>query len=408
MLIDEAIEARETAAAAAEKTARPEKSGEKAAPTKGENTTSKKDQKDADSKRAAEKSPRNKGTEAAPETDVPADDRDGELHEGGEAGPGRARVPAEETGDDDDAGGTEDGDADAEDHRPGADDASDAAGDDATDDDVEEKKEEPRSFKVKVDGEEREVKEDELIRGYQKAQAADKRLAEATQLREDAKWAVDNLLRDPFAVMTQLYSLYTGDDHKARHAVFKLAEKYVGDILQEELMPEGDKARVRAERERDAYKSEYERERQARESVESERVYKEEAEKYMGEVRVALKEVKLPEEDRVVKRISELLYSSMEDGLDLTAREAAVIVKKELDDELGKKLPSLSYDEILTKYPELLDKLRKEDLERLKAGRSTKPGAAKRGTSAASPSTNPAGRRTSSKEPLRPSDIFDF
>ena len=53
--------------------------------------------------------------------------------------------------------------------------------------DTKEDEKEPEKITVKVDGEEQEVTKDDLIREYQKGQAADKRLEEATKLLKDAK-----------------------------------------------------------------------------------------------------------------------------------------------------------------------------------------------------------------------------
>lgn len=63
---------------------------------------------------------------------------------------------------------------------------------------------EPRKFKVKVDGIESEVHEEELVRSYQKSQSADKRFSEAAELRKQLETFVENVRANPSLLLQEL------------------------------------------------------------------------------------------------------------------------------------------------------------------------------------------------------------
>jgi len=63
---------------------------------------------------------------------------------------------------------------------------------------------EPKRYKVKVDGVESEVNEDELVNSYQKGRSADKKFQEAADLRKQLEAFVDNVRENPNELLTQL------------------------------------------------------------------------------------------------------------------------------------------------------------------------------------------------------------
>lgn len=98
---------------------------------------------------------------------------------------------------------------------------------------------EAKVVRVKVDGEERAVTEDELIRSYQKNSAADRRLEEAAQLLREAEQRaaqvavqVQQPVETPIEVRDEvketLAAIYSGDEEAATEALTKLMSKNRG------------------------------------------------------------------------------------------------------------------------------------------------------------------------------------
>lgn len=100
---------------------------------------------------------------------------------------------------------------------------------------------EAKVVRVKVDGEERAVTEDELVRSYQKNAAADRRLEEAAQLLREAEQRAAQVeaqtkVQQPVETPTEvrdevketLAAIYSGDEEAAAEALTKLMSKNRG------------------------------------------------------------------------------------------------------------------------------------------------------------------------------------
>ena len=109
---------------------------------------------------------------------------------------------------------------------------------------------EPAKFRVKVDGVEMDVDQEELIRTYQKNAAADHRLEEATRILREAQVAAqtaviqqpepaipeqDTNLRQEAAVV--LAKMYDGDQDAAAEALVNLLNKKGGDRPTQPVQP---------------------------------------------------------------------------------------------------------------------------------------------------------------------------
>ena len=68
-------------------------------------------------------------------------------------------------------------------------------------DEVEEKPDKPQLFTVKVDGVEKEVASDELIKNYQLASASHDRFRKANELDQQARTAIKSLAENPFGTL---------------------------------------------------------------------------------------------------------------------------------------------------------------------------------------------------------------
>lgn len=185
-------------------------------------------------------------------------------------------------------------------------------------------KEEPRKFKVKVDGQDLEVDEDELRRGYSHGKAAARRMEQATREAQKAQRIMKALQSEEtlFQALTEL-----------GHDPFKLAEKHLGEVLHKKTMDPKDleleelrSFRQKIEQERN---DEAERIKQQR----FEEAKQRHAKTYTDEFMKVLTETKLPPTKGNVARVGSYIKQAAVEGWKLSTQEAALLVKQDLEQE---------------------------------------------------------------------------
>lgn len=220
-----------------------------------------------------------------------------------------------------------------------------------------------RRFKVKIDGEEKEVDLDTMTRDYQLASASQKRFKEAATLKKEAEAFVELLRKDPTRALTHPD---IGVDVK------KLAE----DILIEEL----EQANLSPE-ERELR----ELKRQLAAKEEAERAAKEEAEKaqldaeavkwaedFNSKAPQALEKHSLPVNTFTMTRLRDYAIEGLENGYEIPADQLASLVKEDYQSAI-KELFSSSPDIIRSLVGEdNLKKIRDIDLQRIKDPKAEK------------------------------------
>jgi hypothetical protein len=216
-----------------------------------------------------------------------------------------------------------------------------------------------KKYKVKVNGEELEVTEEELIKGYQIRKAADEKFREASMLRKQAEEFISLLKKDPIKVLTHPN---LGLDFK------KLAEEYLYQQLEEELMDPKD-------RELKKYKAmieEMERQKQEQERAEREAMIEqlkaEYSQNYVKDITEALQSSGLPKNEFTVKRIAYYMHEGLKRGYNLSAKQVAPLVKEDYIKEQKALYSSLDGDLLVQLLgDDLVNKIRKYDVEKLKA-----------------------------------------
>jgi len=178
-----------------------------------------------------------------------------------------------------------------------------------------------RKHKLKVDGKEIEVDEDELKRGYSHQKAANKILQEGKAARRQAEDFI-NMMKDPerfYEVARQL-----GHDPRA------LSEKYLVSQLEDEMMDPREKELRDA---RKKLKSIEDMERQQKEMIEQQRLeemkgkyVKEFEEKFIG----ALKDSGLPPTKAMIGEMAKYISRSAKIGFKMEPNEAAQLVKEDI------------------------------------------------------------------------------
>lgn len=222
-----------------------------------------------------------------------------------------------------------------------------------------------RKFKVKVDGKEMEVTEQELISGYALNKTATQKMQEASATRKQAEQFIELLRKDPIKVLT---NPNLGIDAK------KFAEEFLIQQYQDELDPTAaENRRMKAQLE------EIENVKKEQEAAEQERKLAEETQHWMNhyvqDIDTAIaNSVSLPKNNKAVyERVLHYMMLGHQDayisrnGRAATASDVLPLVENEFR-EMTKSLYKDSTAEQLLEYfgDEIAGKLRKADVARLK------------------------------------------
>lgn len=226
-------------------------------------------------------------------------------------------------------------------------------------------------FKVKVDGQELEVDENELKRSYAHAKAAAKRMEEAAELRKSyqrqiqiaegfEKW-IDNVKNNPEAVFQLLEQLGVDPDEAAM--------KRAAERLKYEYMDENQRRAYDNERELRRYK-EMEQKQAELQRQQAEQAYLAKArESVESEFVDFFTEQGVKPTPTMLARIAELKLGAAAAGRSLSMADAFKRVQAEQQKARLDLLANLSDDDIKALPKESLQKLRQTDMRQFNAGR---------------------------------------
>lgn len=178
-----------------------------------------------------------------------------------------------------------------------------------------------RKFKVKVEGQELEVDEKELLRGYSHQKAANKSLQEGKAARKQAEEFI-SMMKDEGKLFDAIKKL--GHDPRT------LAEKFLWAQLQDEQMDPRDKE-LRDTKAK--LKQIEDMERMQREAVEKKRneaLKAKYAEDFSSQFVSALQETNLPPTKPMVAEMAKYVARAAQIGFKMTPQEAAQLVKEDL------------------------------------------------------------------------------
>lgn len=216
-----------------------------------------------------------------------------------------------------------------------------------------------RKYKVKVDGAEIEVDENELKRGYTHQRAAAREMTDAKRLRKQSEEFVA-MLKDP----EKFFELAEKMGHDTR----TLAEKKLARALEEELMDP-------KERELKAAKARLEeferRENEAREKAKAEhlaQLEKKYASEYENQFLSALKDSGLPPTKPMIGEMAKYIGRAASLGFKMTANEAAMLVKEDIKIAQARLFKDADAQTLLGILgDDLANKIRAYDVSRLKS-----------------------------------------
>lgn len=221
-----------------------------------------------------------------------------------------------------------------------------------------EAREEIRKYKVKVMGEEREVDEKELIRGYSHQQAANKAMQEGLKSKKQAEEFI-NMLRDEGRLFEVL--------EKIGHNPRSLAEKYLAQQIEEELMDPKDRELKYTKAQLAAFEKEKEDYAKSQEEAKIKEISSKYAKEYTEQFTQALESEKLPAKKETIQEMAKYIKRATEIGFKMTASEAAKLVKEDILTRQKALVGDLDGDALISYFGEdVANKIRKWDTSRVK------------------------------------------
>ena len=192
-----------------------------------------------------------------------------------------------------------------------------------------------RLFKVTVDGQDMEVDEDELRRGYQHAKAASKRFEEAAMTRKEAETVIRMFKENPREAFKAL-----GQDAR------KFAESVIQDELSEAMLSPEQKELRDYKRKVEKYESES---RLAKETYDKEQMESEiarQSDTIQTQIIDTLGTAGLPKTERTVSRMVYYMQSALAAGYNVSPADVVDQVKKDYQYDMQSLLGGLTEDQI--------------------------------------------------------------
>jgi hypothetical protein len=221
-----------------------------------------------------------------------------------------------------------------------------------------------RKYKIKVDGQEKEVQldlsnEEDIIRRLQMAEKAQKEIQRAAEMEKRIKQSVEQTIEDPWAYLEEL-----GFD------VDKLAEERIDYMVRQlEKTPEQLEQEAR-DRELEELRQKVKKEEEARKNSEFQRLQEEARVNLDQQITGALSSTTdLPKSPYVVKRIADAMLTAMENGKgDVSPEEVIPWVQREINEELQSLFDAMP-DNVLEQFigNNTIERLRKKRLSKMNA-----------------------------------------
>ena len=222
-----------------------------------------------------------------------------------------------------------------------------------------------RKYKVKINNEELEVDENELLRGYQTRKAADERFREAAMARKQVEEVI-SMLKDEDSVFEVLSKL--GYDPR------ELSEKYLVKRLEEETLSPQEKELREYKRKLAQFENAKKQEEARIQEEQRITLINKYTNDYSTQVVDALETSGLPKTPHTVKRMAYYLHQSLQRGYDLTAKDVVHLVKEDYMEEQKALFGGLDTDSLSNLLgKDTIAKIRKQELSKLKKPSNSKP-----------------------------------
>lgn len=214
-----------------------------------------------------------------------------------------------------------------------------------------------RKFKVKVDGQEMEVDENELLTGYQTRKAADKRFQEASELRKQSEEFAKLLKNDPIKLLS---------DPRLGHNFREMAEKYLYEQLQYESLSPQERELKEAKEKLQAYEKEEKSKKEAAEQAQRDELRSRYAQDYQSKIVAAIQTSGLPASEHTVKKMAFYMHEGLKRGYKLEPSDVIDLVREDYVTEQKQLFGGLDPAQIIEMLgPDLASKIRQHDIAKL-------------------------------------------
>lgn len=220
-----------------------------------------------------------------------------------------------------------------------------------------------RKFKVKLDGQEHDVDEDELIRGYQLRKVSDQRLQEGVKARKQSEALLEILRTDPKRVLS---------DPRIGVDIKKFAEDIIYQSLQEEMLSPEQRELQEYKRKVQDYEAKQQKEEQERIQNEQQKLHSQRTETYVTDIRDSLTTAGLPINDYTVAQVVSAMTNAIKAGFsEVTAKDVIEMVHANFVRDT-KALYGTSSEETLMKLlgDDVAKKIRNYDINKYKQANS--------------------------------------
>lgn len=240
-----------------------------------------------------------------------------------------------------------------------------------------------KEYKIKVNGRDEVVKfdpsnDEEVVKHLQKARASDSKFAEANEVRKAAMEFIEELRKNPRKVLT---------DPNIGIDVKKLAEEIINEqIADMEKTPE-QKEREKLQKELEDLRKQAKDKDELAKKESQLRLEKEYEYQLENDITAALDVGGLPKTPRTVKMMAEMMMIALNNGIDLSAKDIAPIVKNTNMSEFQELVKSLSDDQLESFLgKETIGRLRKKNLAKALASKTSTVANVQKTSKSAAPS----------------------
>ena len=223
----------------------------------------------------------------------------------------------------------------------------------------EEKKDASKPFlKIKANGEEHELSEEQAKVLAQKGLAADEKFKEAAQIRKQTEALIKQLKEDPIAV---LQHPHVGLDFR------KIAEEYLYEIYEFEAKPELERKAIEAERRLAKYEAEEKARKEREEQAKIENATKFYVEKFRREIDAELDASGIADRMWATQRAVHYLKEALGKGVKATAKDVMQFVQQDYQEFRTRSVENMTPEQILAFLgEEKIAKVKKYQLDQRK------------------------------------------
>ncbi len=222
-----------------------------------------------------------------------------------------------------------------------------------------------KKYKIKVDGEEFEealdLSDDEAIRRHlQMGKAASKRMDQAQRLKKEMEGFQRKFDENPIEALLEKF----GEER-----VLKMTEEHLSKYVSTALMSPQEREAFEMKQKLAQYEQSEQKRVQELQEQRTQALQAHYAQKYTQDITEALEVSGLPKNAYTVRRMAEFMKKNISHGLELSPKDIAQLVKNDFIEEQRSLAKDSSAEQLLSLLGEdVANKIRKKDLERLRAG----------------------------------------